>query len=947
MNRFYKSIWNDSLGAWIAASELSNSRGGKSKSLRAVVACAAVGLTLASQMATAQVAGLVNPCTGASLPRSAITGLLNPVLNPLTAAVDILTFTLPGVGLNSIWSNLADGNPIGLNVLDTQGNILSVNQDCKVIANEYSISRPAGVAIGGNKITGLGTNGGTPAVANELTSVAIGNGADTATGATNALALGENAKVQTGAPNSVALGAGSVATAPNTVSVGQVGTERRIVNVADGIGSTDAANMGQLSAVSGLAGNSVQYDNPGKTSVTLGGATALAPVVLGNVAEGALSANSSEAVNGSQLFTTNGNVATNTTNINNLGDSINQGTIGLVQQAAPGANLTVGRNTSGGAVDFFGTAGNRRLINVADGIDSTDAANMGQLSAVSGLAGNSVQYDNPGKTSVTLGGAGALAPVVLGNVAEGALSANSSEAVNGSQLFTTNGNVATNTTNIAGNTTSIANLDGRVTANTTDIANNTTAINNLGDNISQGKIGLVQQATADANLTVGKSTGGTAVDLQGTAGNRKLINMAAGTDDGDAVNLSQLKAVSTTAANSVQYDNLEKTSITLGGAGGTAIGNVKAGEVSATSAQAVNGAQLSATNSAIGSVDARVTNLAGDTSTAYTVTSGKGIRYARTNENGLPQLDAFAQAAGATAVGYNATASAENAVAIGRDANAGTADAVAIGHGAVARDGKAVSIGAQNIASGNGAVAIGDPNIATGAGAVAIGQNNTATGQGAVATGNANQATGAGSVAIGDANKATGQTSVAVGSNAVANGASAIAFGQAAVASAANSVALGAGAVAVRGAQTGYAAIGVGAGQNSAGEVSVGNAGSERQLTSVAPGSAGTDAVNVNQLNGVTAGIGNYVNNVVRRIDDVEKNADAGTAGAMAMAGMPQAFTPGKNMLAAGAASYQGQTSLAVGLSRLSDNGKWVMKVNGAANSRGKVGLAVGAGYQW
>ncbi|MDB5884992.1 MAG: hypothetical protein JWR74_1163 [Polaromonas sp.] len=814
MNRFYKSIWNDSLGAWIAASELSNSRSGKSKSLRAVVACAAVGLTLASQMATAQVAGLVNPCTGASLPRSAITGLLNPVLNPLTAAVDILTFTLPGVGLNSIWSNLADGNPIGLNVLDTQGNILSVNQDCKVIANEYSISRPAGVAIGGNKITGLGTNGGTPAVANELTSVAIGNGADTATGATNALALGENAKVQTGAPNSVALGAGSVATAPNTVSVGQVGTERRIVNVADGIGSTDAANMGQLSAVSGLAGNSVQYDNPGKTSVTLGGA-------------------------------------------------------------------------------------------------------------------------------------GALAPVVLGNVAEGALSANSTEAVNGSQLFTTNGNVATNTTNIAGNTTSIANLDGRVTANTTDIANNTTAINNLGDNISQGKIGLVQQATADANLTVGKSTGGTAVDLQGTAGNRKLINMAAGTDDGDAVNLSQLKAVSTTAANSVQYDNLEKTSITLVGAGGTAIGNVKAGEVSATSAQAVNGAQLSATNSAIGSVDARVTNLAGDTSTAYTVTSGKGIRYARTNENGLPQLDAFAQAAGATAVGYNATASAENAVAIGRDANAGTADAVAIGHGAVARDGKAVSIGAQNIASGNGAVAIGDPNIATGAGAVAIGQNNTATGQGAVATGNANQATGAGSVAIGDANKATGQTSVAVGSNAVANGASAIAFGQAAVASAANSVALGAGAVAVRGAQTGYAAIGVGAGQNSAGEVSVGNAGSERQLTSVAPGSAGTDAVNVNQLNGVTAGIGNYVNNVVRRIDDVEKNADAGTAGAMAMAGMPQAFTPGKNMLAAGAASYQGQTSLAVGLSRLSDNGKWVMKVNGAANSRGKVGLAVGAGYQW
>ena len=107
------------------------------------------------------------------------------------------------------------------------------------------------------------------------------------------------------------------------------------------------------------------------------------------------------------------------------------------------------------------------------------------------------------------------------------------------------------------------------------------------------------------------------------------------------------------------------------------------------------------------------------------------------------------------------------------------------------------------------------------------------------------------------------------------------------------------------------------------------------------------ESFSINQHNGALGGVGSYLNNVNRRIDDVENKADAGTAGAMAMAGMPQAYTPGKSMVAAGAATYQGQTSIAIGVSRLSDNGTWVLKVNGSANSRGKVGMAVGAGYQW
>ncbi|MFV3416401.1 hypothetical protein ACNFH8_29550, partial [Pseudomonas sp. NY15436] len=93
------------------------------------------------------------------------------------------------------------------------------------------------------------------------------------------------------------------------------------------------------------------------------------------------SAQSSDAVNGSQLYATNQQVAQNTGDISNLdgrvtnveGDvstittNINNGSIGLVQQAGAGANLTVGKDTDGAAVDFAGTAGARKLINVADG----------------------------------------------------------------------------------------------------------------------------------------------------------------------------------------------------------------------------------------------------------------------------------------------------------------------------------------------------------------------------------------------------------------------------------------------------------------------------------------------------------------------------------------------------------------------------------------------------
>ena len=110
---------------------------------------------------------------------------------------------------------------------------------------------------------------------------------------------------------------------------------------------------------------------------------------------------------------------------------------------------------------------------------------------------------------------------------------------------------------------------------------------------------------------------------------------------------------------------------------------------------------------------------------------------------------------------------------------------------------------------------------------------------------------------------------------------------------------------------------------------------------------AGQPGVNVNQLNAGLGTVSQNVNALRTELAATRKDANAGTAGAMAMAGMPQAYLPGKSMFAAGAATYEGQTAIAIGLSKISDNGKWVTKITGSANSRGKVGAAVGVGYQW
>ena len=146
--------------------------------------------------------------------------------------------------------------------------------------------------------------------------------------------------------------------------------------------------------------------------------------------------------------------------------------------------------------------------------------------------------------------------------------------------------------------------------------------------------------------------------------------------------------------------------------------------------------------------------------------------------------------------------------------------------------------------------------------------------------------------------------------------------------------------------------------QNAKGIVSVGNANETRQIQGVAAGVVSpdsTDAINGSQLyyaheaiaNQVTQNVAPAMTQLNNRINQVADDADAGTASAMATATLPQAYLPGKSMVAVGTSTYRGKQGYAVGFSAITDSGNWIIKGTASGNSKGHFGATVGAGYQW
>ena len=727
----------------------------------------------------------------------------------------------------------------------------------------------------------------------------------------------------------------------------------KVTNVAAGEADTDAVNVAQLKAAAAKATSKVESGN-GNIVVT-----------PEQNADGSTTYKVATAPNLKADSFTAGDTVVNNDGVK-VGDKVALGKDGL---KAGDVNITAdGIN-----------AGNKTIGNVAAGVKDTDAANIGQLNRLTAAAKTEVEAGT--NIAGVIGKQGANGQTVYTVNADGA-----SVSAGSDNIVVTKGNKdANNVTDYAVDLSKAVKADIAKGVAAKDAVDNkgisfagdsgTTVANKLGDTVA---------VKGDANITTTAGANGIQVGLNKDlkvdsvkAGDTVVNNSGVNVGDKVALGKDGLKA--------------GDVNITANGinAGGKKVTGVAAGTVAAGSTDAVNGGQLHQVYELIGSnggnvntappsVEAdgkaglgniknitlvdnsnnpNVTNVTNETKIAQSngyslvtynvedqgmyVTNNvieavgrmneQGIKFFHTNDGEVnPDVqarnseDSSASGAYATAVGYQAASKGTNAIAIGKGAKANAENTIAIGTG--------------NIVSGKNSGAIGDPTVVSGNSSYSIGNNNNVSADNAYALGSNIKATVNDSVYLGDraqtqgihaADAAKGEAYTYGGLNdkAVA--------GKAGSTAAANKV---------------------------AGVVTVGNGTDEtRQVQGVAAGvvsADSTDAINGSQLyytnqaiNQSVTNIGNYVVNmgdqINQRIDNVESDSKAGTAAAMAVAGLPQAYLPGKSMMAVAGGVYRGESGYAVGFSSISDGGNWIIKGTATGNSRGHYGATAGVGYQW
>ena len=681
--------------------------------------------------------------------------------------------------------------------------------------------------------------------------------------------------------------------------------------------------------------------------------------VITNVANGAVSATSNDAINGSQLYSTNKYIAD-----------------------ALGGDAEV--NADGTITAPTYTIANTDYNNVGEALDALD--NNALLWDEDAGAYNASHDGNASKIT---------------NVAAGDLSTTSTDAVNGSQLNATNILVTQNSqmiNQLAGNTSeTYIEENGAginyVRTNDSGLAFNDASASGIGatavgynavashassvaigqDSISEVDTGIALGSSSVSSRVIVKGTRNTSVSEEGvvigydtTDGEllgalsigddgkyRQIINVADGSEAHDAVTVRQLQnaigAVATTPtkyyhANSTAEDSLAVGEDSLAMGAKTIVnGNagIGIGMNTLVLADAINGI-------AIGS-NARA-------NPADSIAMGNGsqtTRGAQTNYTAY-NMDAPQNSVGEFSVG------SEDGQRQITNVAAGSADTDAVNVGQLKVTDAQVSQNTQSITNLNTQVTNLDTRV-----------TNIENGIGDIVT--------------------TGSTKYfktnTDGADANAQGKDSVAIGSGSIAAADNSVALGTGSVA-----------------DEENTISVGSSTNQRRITNVAAGVNATDAVNVSQLksseaggvrydtkadgsidySNITLGGGNSgttrisnvsagVNNndavnyaqlkqsvqetkqytdqrmveMDNKLSKTESKLSGGIASAMAMTGLPQAYTPGASMASIGGGTYNGESAVALGVSMVSANGRWVYKLQGSTNSQGEYSAALGAGIQW
>ncbi|EBG2403858.1 hypothetical protein FE723_15195 [Salmonella enterica subsp. enterica serovar Enteritidis] len=883
MNRIFKVLWNAATGTFVVTSETAKSRG-KKNGRRKLAVSALIGLS--SIMVSADALANAGNDTGDGVtPTGTQTGGKGWIAIGTDATANTYT-NVDGASAAMGYKASAMGKwstAIGSYSQSTGDSSLALGVK-SVSAGDRAIAMGASSSASGSYSMAMGVYAnssgaksvalGYKSVASGATSSALGYQA-TASGDDSA-AFGNGAKAV--GTNSVALGSGSIAQEDNSVAVGNSTTQRQITYVAKGdinSTSTDAVTGAQIYSLS----QSVADRLGGGASVNSDG-TVNAPLyevgtgIYNNV--------------GSALSALN-------TSITNTEASV----AGLAEDA-----LLWDDSTSAFSASHTGSAS--KITNLAAGTlaaDSTDAVNGSQLyetnqrvdqntsaiadinTSITNLSSDNLSWNET--TSSFSASHGSSTTNKITNVAAGELSEESTDAVNGSQLFETNEKVDQNTTDIA--------------ANTTNITQNSTAIENLNTSVSDINTSIT--GLTDNALLWDEDIGAFSANHGGSTS--KITNVAAGAlseDSTDAVNGSQLyetnqkvdqntsaiadinTSITNLGTDALSWDDEEGAfSASHGTSGTNKITNVAAGEIASDSTDAVNGSQLYETNMLISQYSESISQLAGDTSETYITENGTGVKYIRTNDNGLEGQDAYATGNGATAVGYDAVASGAGSLALGQNSSSSIEGSIALGSGSTSN--RAITTGIRETSATSDGVVIGYnttdrellgalslgtdgesyrqiTNVADGSeaqDAVTVRQLQNAIGAvtttptkyyHANSTEEDSLAVGTDSLAMGAKTIVNADAGIGIGLNTLvmADAINGIAIGSNARANHANSIAMGNGSQTTRGAQTDYTAYNMDTPQNSVGEFSVGSEDGQRQITNVAAGSADTDAVNVSQL---------------------------------------------------------------------------------------------------
>ncbi|EFM2062004.1 adhesin [Escherichia coli] len=729
------------------------------------------------------------------------------------------------------------------------------------------------------------------------------------------------------------------------------------------IANTDYNNVGDaLEAIDTTLDDALLWDataNGGNGAFSAGRGANNTASIITNVADGAISATSSDAINGSQLYDTNKYIA----------DTL-------------GGNAEVNADGSMTAPTYS--------------IASEDYHSVGE--ALDALDDNALLWDETaGAYSASHNGKAS----VITNVADGLIEAGSTDAVNGSQLNAANLLIEQNSqiiNQLAGN-------------NTTDyIQNNGAGINYVRTNdkgltfndasasgVGATAVGYNSVAEGDASVAIGENSfseinssialgsdsvssrvivkgsrntsvteNGVVIGYDTTDGEllgalsigddgkyRQIINVADGSEAHDAVTVRQLQnaigAVATTPTKYFHANSTEEDSLAVGtdslamGAKTVVNGNagIGIGLNTLVLADAINGI-------AIGS-NARANH-------ADSIAMGNGSQTTRGAQTGYTayNMDAPQNSVGEFSVG------SEDGQRQITNVAAGSADTDAVNVGQLKVTDERVAQNTQSITNLNTQVTNLDTRV-----------TNIENGIGDIVT--------------------TGSTKYfktnTTGVDANAQGTDSVAIGSGSIAAADNSVALGTGSVA-----------------NEENTISVGSSTNQRRITNVAAGKNATDAVNVAQLksseagsvrydtksdgsvdyssitlgggsggttriSNVSAGVNNndavnyaqlkqsvqetkqYTDQRMVEMDNklpkTESKLSGGIASAMAMTGLPQAYTPGTSMASIGGGTYNGESAVALGVSMVSANGRWVYKLQGSTNSQGEYSAALGAGIQW